>query len=83
MVYSTRSLGILGYTDSNLQGVIDSSKIAYEENLVDLFTKTLSERVFEKHVNCIGLRSVQTYFRVSGSWLHLCSKSKIKCNFIF
>ena len=32
--------------------------VKYEENLADLFTKTLSERVFEKHVNCMALRSV-------------------------
>ena len=76
-------MGVLGYTDSNFQGDIDSSKIAYEENLANLFTKTLSEHVFEKHVNCMGLWSVQTYFRVSGSWLHLCSRSKTKRNFIF
>ena len=58
LVYSSGSLGILGYTNSNFQGDIDSSKIAYEENLVDLFTKTLFKRVSEKHVNCMGLRSV-------------------------
>ena len=48
---------------------IGSNKIAYEENLADLLTNTLSMRVFEKHVNCMGLRSVQAYFRVSASWL--------------
>ena len=51
-------MGVLGYTDSNFQGDIDSSKIAYEENLAILFTKTLYEHVFEKHVNCMGLWSV-------------------------
>ena len=59
LVFSNGSLGILGYTDSDFQGDIDSSKITYKENLVDLFTKTLFERVFEKHVNYMGLRSVQ------------------------
>ena len=50
------------YTDSDFQGDIDFSKIAYEENLIDPFTKTLLERVFEKHVNCMGLRSVPCLF---------------------
>ena len=58
LMYSSGSLGILGYTYFDFQGDIDSSKIAYEENLVDLFTKTLFKSVFEKHVNCMGLRSV-------------------------
>ena len=58
LVYSSGSLGILGYTDFDFQGDIDSSKIAYEENLTDLFNQTFSERVFEKHVNCMGLKSV-------------------------
>ena len=58
LVYFGGSLGILSYIDSNFQGDIDSGKIAYEENLADLFIKTLSERVFEKHVNCMGLKSV-------------------------
>ena len=31
------------------------SKIASEENLADLFTKSLSKRVFERHVNSMGL----------------------------
>ena len=30
LVYSNGSLGILGYMDSDFQGDIDSSKIAYE-----------------------------------------------------
>ena len=55
LVYSIGNLGLLGYTNSDFQGDIESSKIAYEENLVDFFTKTLFEHVFEKHVNCIGL----------------------------
>ena len=65
LVYSSGNLRILGYMDSDFLGDIDSSKIVYEENLVDLFTTTLSEHVFEKHVNCMDLRSVQAYFRVS------------------
>ena len=56
LVYSNGSLGIL--MDSDFQGDIDFSKIAYEENLADHFTKSLLEHVFEKHVNCMGLRSV-------------------------
>ena len=83
LVYSNGNLGILGYTDSDYQGDIESSKISYEENLGDLFTKTLSDGVFEKHVNHMGLRSVQAYSRVSGIRLHLCFGSKTKCNFIF
>ena len=55
LVCSNWSLGIL--TDSDFQWGIDSSKIAYEENLADPFTKSLPERVFKKHVNCMGLRS--------------------------
>ena len=39
LVYSSRSLRILIYTDSNFQGDIDSSKIAYEENLADLLLR--------------------------------------------
>ena len=42
LVYSSGSLGTLGYLDFDFQGDIDSSKIAYEENLTVLFTKTLS-----------------------------------------
>ena len=83
MVYSNGSLGILSYTNSDFQGDIDPSKIAYKENLADLFTKTIFECVFEKRVNCMGLRSVHAYFRVSEIFLHLCSRSKTKCNFIF
>ena len=58
LVYSSGSLGILVYTDSNVEGDIDSSKIAYAENLADLSTMTLFEPVFDKHVNCMSLRSV-------------------------
>ena len=67
LVYSSGTLRILGYTYSDFLGDIDSSKIVYEENLADLFTTTLSKNVFEKHVNCMALRSVQAYFRVSES----------------
>nr|XP_048317929.1 U4/U6 small nuclear ribonucleoprotein Prp31 homolog [Ziziphus jujuba var. spinosa] len=34
------------------------TKIASEENLVDPFTKTLPKCVFEKHVNCMGLKRI-------------------------
>ena len=34
------------------------TKIASEENPVDPFTKSLPERRFEKHVNCMGLKRV-------------------------
>ena len=58
LVYSSGSLGTLIYMDCDFQWDINSSKIAYEENLTYHFTKTLPKHVFEKHVNCIGLRSV-------------------------
>ena len=41
LVYSGGSLGILCYTNFDFQGDIDFSKIAYEDNLTDPFTKTL------------------------------------------
>ena len=56
LVYSNGSIGIL--TDSDFQGNIDSSKISYKENLANPFTRSFPERVFEKHVNCMGLRSI-------------------------
>ena len=59
LVYSSGSLGIL--TEFDFQGKIDFSKIAYEENLTNLFTKSFPECKFEKHVNCMGLRSVSGY----------------------
>ena len=34
------------------------TKIESEENLADPFTKSLHERVFENHVNCMGLKRV-------------------------
>ena len=34
------------------------TKIESEDNLADPFTKSLPERVFEKHVNCMGLNRV-------------------------
>ena len=34
------------------------TKIASDENLPNPFTKCFPERVFEKHENCMGLRSV-------------------------
>ena len=34
------------------------NKIESEENLADPFTKSLPERVFEKHVNCMSLKRV-------------------------
>ena len=59
LVYSSGSLGIL--MDFDFQWDIDSRKIAYEENLANPFTKSLPELVFEKHINCIGLRSVLSF----------------------
>ena len=57
------------------------TKITFEENLADPFTKFLPERVFEKHVNCMGRRSVPN-FRANEKSLHLCSMSKTISNFI-
>ena len=56
LVYSSGSLGIL--TNSDFQWDIDFSKMAYEENLANPFTKSLHKRVFEKYVNYMGLKSV-------------------------
>ena len=36
------------------------TKIASKENLADPFTKSLLERVFEKHANCMGLKRVSS-----------------------
>ena len=38
------------------------TKIASEENLADPFTKTLSVRVFEKHVDYMGVKSLPDLF---------------------
>ena len=81
LAYSNGSLGILPNFD--FQGDIDSSKIAYAENRADPFTKSFLERVFQKHVIEWVLGVSQAYFRVSGSSLHLCSRSKTIFNFIF
>ena len=56
LAYSSGSLKTIGYTDSNFQGDIDS------ENLADPFTKTLPVRVFEKHVDYMGVKSLLDLF---------------------
>ena len=56
LVYSSGSLETIGYTDSDFQGDIDS------ENLADPFTKTLLVRVFEKHVDYMGVKSLPYLF---------------------
>ena len=56
LVYSSGSLETIGYTNSDFQGDIDS------ENLVDPFTKTLPVRVFEKHVDYMGVKSLPDLF---------------------
>ena len=56
LVYSSGSLETIGYTDSDFQGDIDS------KNLADPFTKTLLVRVFEKHVDYMGVRSLPNLF---------------------
>ena len=38
------------------------TKIASEENLADLFTKTLPVRVFEKYVDYMGVKSLLDWF---------------------
>ena len=40
------------------RGDIIVSNIASEENLADPFTKSLPERVFERHVNYMGIRRI-------------------------
>ena len=40
------------------RGDIVVSKIASEDNLADPFTKSLPERVFERHVTSMGLRRI-------------------------
>ena len=50
LVYFSGSLETNGYTNSDFQGDIDS------ENLADPFTKTLPVRVFEKHVDYMGVK---------------------------
>ena len=44
------------------RGVIVVTKIASEENLADPFTKTLHVRVFEKHVDYMGVKSLPDFF---------------------
>ena len=39
-------------------GGVIISKIASKENLADTFIKSLSERVFERHVNSMGLKRI-------------------------
>ena len=62
LVYSSGSLETIGYTDSDFQGDIDSRKSTSEENLTDPFTKTLHVRVFEKHVDYMGVKSLPDLF---------------------
>ena len=62
LVYSSGSLETIGYTDSDFQGDIDSRKSTSEENLADPFTKTLLVRVFEKHVDYKGVKSLPDFF---------------------
>ena len=62
LVYSSGSLETIGYTDSNFQGDIDSRKSTSKENLANPFTKTLPVRVFKKHVNYMGVKSLPDLF---------------------
>ena len=67
LVYSSGSLETIGYIDSDFQGDIHSRKSTSEENLADPFTKTLPVRVFEKHVDYMGVKSLPACFKASGS----------------
>ena len=62
LVYSSGSLETNGYTDLNFHGDIGSRKSTSEENLTDPFTKTLLVRVFEKHVDYMGVKSLPDLF---------------------
>ena len=62
LVYSSGSLETIGYTDSDFRGDIDSRKSTSEENLAYPFTKTLPIRVFEKHVDYMGVKSLPDLF---------------------
>ena len=44
------------------KGILMVTKIASEENLTDPFTKTLPVRVFEKHVDYMGVKSLLDLF---------------------
>ena len=59
LVYSSGSLETIGYTYSDFQGDIDSRS---KQNLADPFTKTLPVRVFEKHVDYMGVKSLPNLF---------------------
>ena len=62
LVYYSGSLETIGYTDSDFQGDIDSRKSTSEEKLAYPFTTTLHVRVFEKHVDYMGVKSLQDLF---------------------
>ena len=58
LVYSSGSLKTLGYTDSDFQGDIDSSKSTSGYVFTLNGEPFVGERVFDKHVNCMGLKRV-------------------------
>lgn len=41
-----------------MRGDVAMEKIAFAENLANLFTKTLSTRVFDGHRNSIGVKCI-------------------------
>ena len=45
-----------------MKGDIVVEKIAFKENLMDPFTKTLSIRVFDGHRDTLGVRYVPSMF---------------------
>ena len=59
LVYSSGSLKTLGYTDSDFQGDIEYSSKSTSGYVFTLNGEPfVGERVFEKHVNCMGLKRV-------------------------
>ena len=58
LVYSSGSLKTLGYMDSDFQGDIDPSKSTSGYVFTLNGEPFVGERVFKKHVNCMGLKRV-------------------------
>ena len=51
------------------RGDVAVMKIASQDNLADLFTKTLPAKLFESHLSGMGLKTCLTCFRASGRLL--------------
>ena len=54
----TFSGGAICWRSVKQRGDTMVTKIASEDNLADSFTKSLSEHVFEMHVNSMGLKRI-------------------------